>query len=143
MFNFQFLNDKIYSYMYQKKPFCAEQFGKIGVLVDFIIQKLKSKHLVCLSFLWWQVLCGNKRKYCTNIPDLSRLIAGLPWLSIICIPTSDLPMRWECYWNVCFGTVQWANFFLNGHSYFTATVHLSFFTRMFYNFQTIWSIARI
>ena len=28
------------------------QFGKIGVLVNFIIQKLKSKHLVCLSSLW-------------------------------------------------------------------------------------------
>ena len=45
MFTFQFLNDTIYSYMYHKKP-----FGKIGVLVNFIIQKLKSKHLVCLNF---------------------------------------------------------------------------------------------
>ena len=37
-----------------KKPFTPWQFGKIGVLVNFISQKLKSKHLVCFSFLWWQ-----------------------------------------------------------------------------------------
>ena len=35
-----------------KKQFSTWQFGKIGVSVNFIIQKLKSKHLVvCLSFL--------------------------------------------------------------------------------------------
>ena len=33
-----------------KKPFGTWQFGKLGVLVNFIIQKLKSKHVVCLSF---------------------------------------------------------------------------------------------
>ena len=38
-----------------KKPFGSWQFGKTGVLVNFIIQKLKSKHLFCLSFLWWEV----------------------------------------------------------------------------------------
>ena len=38
------------------------QFGKIGVLVNFIIQKLKSKHLVCLSFLWWQVFLREREK---------------------------------------------------------------------------------
>ena len=37
----------------KKKPFGTWQFGKIGVLVNFIIQKLKSKHLVCLSF--WDI----------------------------------------------------------------------------------------
>ena len=31
--------------LYQKKPFGNWQFVKIGVLVIFIIQKLKSKHL--------------------------------------------------------------------------------------------------
>ena len=40
MFTFQFLNDKIYSYT-KKKPFGTWQFGKIGVLVNFIIQKKK------------------------------------------------------------------------------------------------------
>ena len=35
-----------------KKSFGTWQFGKIGVLVNFVIQKLKSKKLVCLSFLW-------------------------------------------------------------------------------------------
>ena len=31
------------------------KFGKIDVLVNFIIQKMKGKRLVCLSFLWGQV----------------------------------------------------------------------------------------
>ena len=40
----------------QKKTFGTWQFDKIGVLVNLIIQKLKSKHLVSLSqFLWWEV----------------------------------------------------------------------------------------
>ena len=30
-----------------------------GTTVHFIIQKLKSKHLVCLSFLWWEVFWWN------------------------------------------------------------------------------------
>ena len=62
------MNEKI-------KPFTNRQFGKIGVLVNFIIQIMKSKHLVCLSFLWWQVFWGNERKHFTHIP-------GLPWLKI-------------------------------------------------------------
>ena len=36
----------------KKKPCGTWQFGKIGVLVNFVPQELKSKHLVCLSFLW-------------------------------------------------------------------------------------------
>ena len=39
----------IFEWYYQKKA--VWQFDKIGVLVIFIIQKLKSKGLVCLSFL--------------------------------------------------------------------------------------------
>ena len=59
--------------------------------------------------------------------QLSRLIAGLPWLSIICIPTSDLP----CDGNATgmfafFGTVGY--FFLKWHSYFTEPVRLPFCT---------------
>ena len=38
---------------YQKKPFGTWQFGIIGV--NLIIQKWKSKHLVCLSF--WDMSC--------------------------------------------------------------------------------------
>jgi hypothetical protein len=30
-----------------KEPFGTWQFGKIGVLLKFIFQKLKSKYLVC------------------------------------------------------------------------------------------------
>ena len=33
----------------QKKPFGTWKFGKIGNLVNLIIQNLKSKHLVCLN----------------------------------------------------------------------------------------------
>ena len=55
MFTFQLFNDKIYSYIYQKKPFGTWQFGKIGVLVELIIQKWKSRHLVCLSS--WDMSC--------------------------------------------------------------------------------------
>ena len=36
----------------KKNQFGTWQVGKIGVLVNFIIQKLKSKLLVCLSFFW-------------------------------------------------------------------------------------------
>ena len=45
-----------------KKPFDTSQFGRIRVLVNFIIQKLKSKHLVCLSFLWWQFFLREQEK---------------------------------------------------------------------------------
>ena len=45
-----------------KKPFGDGQFGKIGVLVNFVIQKLKSKLLVCLSFLWWQFFFREQEK---------------------------------------------------------------------------------
>ena len=57
---FSNLSDKIYNYIYQKKPFGTWQFGKICVLVNFITQKSKSKHLVCLSFLWWQFFEGTR-----------------------------------------------------------------------------------
>ena len=40
-------------------------FGKIGILIAFIIQKLKNKHLVCLSFLC--VFFENKRNNFTHI----------------------------------------------------------------------------
>ena len=52
---------KVYSYN-KKKPFCTWQFGKIGVLVNFIINKLKSKRLVCLSFHFWQFFLREREK---------------------------------------------------------------------------------
>ena len=55
-----------------KKSYGTWQFGTIGVLVNFITQKLKSKHLVCPSFLLWSgFFWGNERKYFKHIPDLS------------------------------------------------------------------------
>ena len=47
MFTFQFLNDEIYSYI--KEAIWHLAIWKISVLVNFTIQKLKSKHLVCVS----------------------------------------------------------------------------------------------
>ena len=44
---------------------CQVQNGFFGIIVNFITQKLESKHLVCLSFLWWR---GNERKYFSHIP---------------------------------------------------------------------------
>ena len=33
-----------------------------GITVNFVIQKLKSKQLVCLSFLWWEVFLRELEK---------------------------------------------------------------------------------
>ena len=62
-FLFFFLT-KIYCYIltYIKKTFGTWQFGKIGVLINFTIQKLKSKHLVCLSFLLWEFFFEGTRE---------------------------------------------------------------------------------
>ena len=59
MFTFYFLNVK----HWPKHKFCQIAKCQMPFLVNFIIQKLKSKHLVCLSFLWWQVfLRGQQEK---------------------------------------------------------------------------------
>ena len=50
MFTFHFLMMKFT--VIPKKAIWDLAIWQIGVLVNFIIQKLKSKHLVCLSFLW-------------------------------------------------------------------------------------------
>ena len=50
---FSILNDEID----KKHQFCQIakcQMAFFGMTENFIIQKLKSKQLVCLSFLWWQ-----------------------------------------------------------------------------------------
>ena len=47
--------------------------GFFCTTVNFIIIELKSKHLVCLSFLWWQVFLRKERKYFTHILGLSSL----------------------------------------------------------------------
>ena len=57
--------------LYKKITFGSWQFGNIGVLVNFINQKLKSKHLVCLSFFWWQVFFEGTRE---NIFHLFRAL---------------------------------------------------------------------
>ena len=46
----------------QKQTFGTWKFDKIGVLVNFIIEKLKIIHLLCLSFLWWQVFLREREK---------------------------------------------------------------------------------
>ena len=36
--------------------------GFFGITVNFVIQKLKSKQLVCLIFLWWEVFLRELEK---------------------------------------------------------------------------------
>ena len=61
MFTFQFLNDKI-----DQNTNLAKLPGIKWLWYNFIIQKLKSKHLVCLSFLWWEVFLREREKiFCT------------------------------------------------------------------------------
>jgi hypothetical protein len=43
-------------------------FFFVYLIVNFIIQKLKSKHLFCLSFLLWKVFL---REYFAHIPGLT------------------------------------------------------------------------
>ena len=38
-----------------------------GVSVNFISQKWKSKHIVCLSFLWWQIFFQGTRENIVHI----------------------------------------------------------------------------
>ena len=54
MFTFQFLNDKIDQNTNFAKWLSAKWLFLVCIIVNFIIQKLKSKPLVCLSFLWRQ-----------------------------------------------------------------------------------------
>ena len=75
--------------LYQKAPFGTWQFGKIGVLLNFIIQKLKSKQLVCLSFPWWQVFLREREKIFytysgpQNTGNSNQCALLLPFLSLL------------------------------------------------------------
>ena len=92
--------------LYQKNAIWHLAIWQIGVLVNFIIQKLKMNPLVCLSFFWWQVFWVNERKYFTHIPghnnfwtkfgnsnhsELSELEMLLPQKLAPFSPT------WSCY----------------------------------------------
>ena len=58
LFNFWMTN-------WSKHQFCQiakRQVALIGINVNSIIQKLKSKHLVCSSFLWWQFFLREREK---------------------------------------------------------------------------------
>ena len=90
-FNFtklQFLNDTIYSYT--KKLFGTWQFGKIDVLVNFIIQKvsrLKSKQFS--QFFWWKV----------NLRGLGAMILQKVQASVV-----ERQKKKFCYPSLIFGT---------------------------------------
>ena len=71
MFTFQSLNDEI------------DQVPNIDISVNLIFQKLKSKHFVCLSFLWWQVFLRDwEEKYFTHIPGSSPTVCATPILVV-------------------------------------------------------------
>ena len=72
MFTFPFLNNKID----QKTNFAKLPITKwlfFGITVNFIIQKLKIKHLVSLSFLWWHVFFEGMSENILHIPGLNSL----------------------------------------------------------------------
>ena len=77
MFTFQFLSDKIYSYI-KKSRFSTWQFGKTGVLVNFITQKLKSRHLAISVFSGQRFFWGDERKYFPHISGLSVFKRTIP-----------------------------------------------------------------
>ena len=52
-YTFRDLKAEIYN---DTKKFGTGQFGKVGVLVNLIIQKLRNKHLTCLSFEIYHVI---------------------------------------------------------------------------------------
>ena len=60
---FQSLSDKII----KKSHFTTRHFGKIGVLVNFITQKLTSKHLAFSVFSGQRFFWENERKYFPHI----------------------------------------------------------------------------
>ena len=69
MFTFQFLNDKID----QNTNFAKLPIGKMtffDITVNFIIKKLKSKHLALSVFSGQRFFWGNERKYFPHIPGL-------------------------------------------------------------------------
>ena len=64
---------------WSKHQFCQIfkcQMAFFGITVNFITQKLKSKHLVCLSFLWWQVFFEGTRENIFHIFRVSVLWVG-------------------------------------------------------------------
>jgi hypothetical protein len=64
VFTFRDLKAKIYIYN-KKKAIWNLAICQIGVLVHFIIQKLKSEHLVCLSF--WDISRDSRAKIYLSI----------------------------------------------------------------------------
>ena len=53
-----------------------------GITVNFIIQKLKSKHLVFLSFLWCQVFLREWEQNILHIPGLKLLLVIRKYIKI-------------------------------------------------------------
>ena len=87
----------------------------VRVLVNFISQKLKSKYLVCLSFIWWQVFLREREKiFYTHIQN-SKLVkksliqivlqfdSGKAWFLIVGLPCSFqlLPVEVAMTHNSC------------------------------------------
>ena len=60
--------------LYQKRYFPTWQFGKIVVLVNFITQKLKRKHLAISVFSGQRFFWGNERKYFPHNSGLKHFI---------------------------------------------------------------------
>ena len=94
-----------------KKPFGTWQFGKMGVLVNFVIQKLNTSFVSVFygdRFFWW-----NERKYFTHIsghslwtapdyfcPQLIYNVKSLLLLLILKIALGEIDFKSQCHWYV-------------------------------------------
>ena len=81
---------------FARSPSAQWLFLVLHITVNSIIQKLKSKHLVCLSFLRWQSFWGNKRKYFTHIPGLSQFS-----LFFLIEEKESVSLKMTCIWKSC------------------------------------------
>ena len=77
MFTIQFLIIKLAQTLVL--PNCQVPSGFFGINVNIITQKLKSKHLVCLSFLWWQGFLREREKIFSTYSGPEQYLAYIAW----------------------------------------------------------------
>ena len=76
LFNFLMIKFTVIS---KKAISPLQQIGKIGVLVNFITPKLKSRHLPLSVFSGQRFFWGNEGKYFPHIPCLYLLLSFIAW----------------------------------------------------------------
>ena len=122
----------------QKKPFDSWQFCTIGVLVNFITRKLKSKHLACLS--WSQNMCQK------NLSPEKQRQAKCLFFSFWMIEFTVIPKNKPIWCNWCFGQFYHSKLKSNclvfsGDSFFWGNER-KFFTHIL-GFNLSWKDAKL